>query len=290
MTDHPTGSGHRSQVRGVRHRWGHRGDEGTAVVEFALVVPIFALMLFAIVQFGMLFTGWSGLRNVVQTSARAAAIGDVGSDTTCAQGAGAPNLSTQEMICSTVDRIGDPVGTTVDAADPAEVGILVEDDFVTVCAQVEAQPFTSFFPSMHLASSSDFYIEDAGGPSATGQDPLQLPVTIRDSGQSENNTLDYTLNGAAETLVIVNGNGNGNGSYTYTDYGSLLNAIQQGTPDLTASWSSTHQLVLTAAPGSVLAITGGNAASTLGFNTQAGPVSDDTIESYNPYNLPDCAA
>ncbi len=42
-------------------------DEGSVLVEFALVFPIFALMLFGMIQFGFVFNGWTSLRNSVQT-------------------------------------------------------------------------------------------------------------------------------------------------------------------------------------------------------------------------------
>ena len=78
----------------------HRADRGAALVEFALVLPVFALMLFAMVQFGVMFAGWAQLRNAVQTGARMTAVGQV--STGCGQ------LSPPD--CTIAVQIGTPVG------------------------------------------------------------------------------------------------------------------------------------------------------------------------------------
>jgi TadE-like protein len=52
----------------------HGRDSGAALVEFALVLLPFSLMLFAMIQFGIAFTAWAQLRNEVQREARVASI------------------------------------------------------------------------------------------------------------------------------------------------------------------------------------------------------------------------
>ncbi len=72
-----------------------RSDEsGAALVEFALVVPLFALLLFGVIQFGLAFGGWASVRASVQNSARLIAIDDPGSqDSTCTALTTAPNYN-----------------------------------------------------------------------------------------------------------------------------------------------------------------------------------------------------
>ena len=41
----------------------HRDESGATLVEFALILPVFAVMLFGMIQFGLAFTGWDQLRN-----------------------------------------------------------------------------------------------------------------------------------------------------------------------------------------------------------------------------------
>ena len=58
-----------------------RRDRGQSLVEFALVLPVLAVILFAIVQFGFLFAGQVGLTNAVRDAARTAAVNQ-GADAT----------------------------------------------------------------------------------------------------------------------------------------------------------------------------------------------------------------
>lgn len=47
-----------------------RRDQGQALPEFALVVPIFFLVLFGVIQMGFLFAGQNGLSNAAREAAR----------------------------------------------------------------------------------------------------------------------------------------------------------------------------------------------------------------------------
>lgn len=60
----------------IRNRKG-KGERGQAMVEFALVLPIFLLVVFAIVDFGMGFHAWITVSNASREGAR---IGVVGAD------------------------------------------------------------------------------------------------------------------------------------------------------------------------------------------------------------------
>src|SRR5262245_56884612 len=50
-----------------------RGSRGQAMVEFALVAPIFFLLVFSVIQFGILFGGQNGLVAATRELARYAA-------------------------------------------------------------------------------------------------------------------------------------------------------------------------------------------------------------------------
>lgn len=52
-------------------------ERGQALVEFTLIVPIFLLLVFAIVDFGMGFHAWISVTNAAREGAR---IGSVGAD------------------------------------------------------------------------------------------------------------------------------------------------------------------------------------------------------------------
>jgi Flp pilus assembly protein TadG len=51
-----------------------RDERGQALVEFALVLPVFALLLFAVIQFGIVFNNYITLTDAVRTGARTAAV------------------------------------------------------------------------------------------------------------------------------------------------------------------------------------------------------------------------
>ncbi|MEX0683107.1 MAG: TadE family protein [Dehalococcoidia bacterium] len=55
------------------------GEKGQNLVEFAMVVPIFLILVFAIVDFGMGFHAWITVTNAAREGAR---IGAVGADET----------------------------------------------------------------------------------------------------------------------------------------------------------------------------------------------------------------
>ena len=53
---------------------GQRDEKGQALVEFALLVPIFLMLLFAIVDFGMGFHSWITVTNSAREGARLGAV------------------------------------------------------------------------------------------------------------------------------------------------------------------------------------------------------------------------
>jgi Flp pilus assembly protein TadG len=151
-------------------------------------------MLFGMIQFGVVFAGWTSLRNAVQTGARMAAIGDFGSFANqpaspapcpalvAAEQYGLPGSdATADAYCAIVAQIGAPIGTAASstAAPYPEVGLLVSDDttesglsseVLTVCARVPAQNLTGLF-NFGLSSTSQFLIEDLNLPANQTIDP-----------------------------------------------------------------------------------------------------------------------
>ena len=58
----------------MRRRLSTRNEDGQAMVEFALVAPILFLILFAIIQFGIVFMHSVALTDAVRTGARKASV------------------------------------------------------------------------------------------------------------------------------------------------------------------------------------------------------------------------
>jgi Flp pilus assembly protein TadG len=92
-----------------RRKLGRRQD-GQAMVEFVIVAPILLLLVFGLVQFGILFNNYVTLTDAVRTGARQAAV----------------SRSLQDPVGTTVNRVTRAAGhlktsdleVSVDAYDP----------------------------------------------------------------------------------------------------------------------------------------------------------------------------
>ena len=102
-----------------------RRQEGQAMVEFALVIPLLLLLIFGIIQFGMLFNNYLALTDAVRVGARQAAVSrtlpdPVAATTTRLQGA-ATNLKVSNLVI-TVDPY-DPLTDTPTWAQGGDVTV-----------------------------------------------------------------------------------------------------------------------------------------------------------------------
>jgi hypothetical protein len=74
----------------MRFSWRARREDGAVAVEAALVMPILALMVFGIIEFGFLLRDYAGVSNLVRTGARIASTGADHGPGTCETGPTAP--------------------------------------------------------------------------------------------------------------------------------------------------------------------------------------------------------
>jgi|GEM_PF-428348 len=88
-----------------------RGEEGASLVEFALVLPIFALFLFGMTDFGAAFQSLITLRSGVNAGARLASVNQM--DSSCASAA-------NPMQCTIQHRIG-----TLLAVNPSTIQVAI---------------------------------------------------------------------------------------------------------------------------------------------------------------------
>lgn len=66
-------------LRRITRRTG-KGEGGQSLVEFTLVLPIFLLVLFAIIDFGMAFNAWITVTNSAREGARVGTVGKPAGD------------------------------------------------------------------------------------------------------------------------------------------------------------------------------------------------------------------
>jgi Flp pilus assembly protein TadG len=105
-----------------------RSEQGQALTEFALALPILALLLFAVIQFGIAFNNYVTLTDATRAGARKAAVGRNLSNPvnacqsairTSASDLNQPDLTTS---CSSTWQMGADV--TVSATYPYKISLL----------------------------------------------------------------------------------------------------------------------------------------------------------------------
>jgi len=135
---HLSSAPHRRGAQGVRSSWSvrRRSQRGAALVEFALVLPIFALLLMGIIDFANAFNDYNSVRQGVREGARQIVVAQWDSGS-CS------GSSAQKAACLTKARIG------LDGAQ-ARVKIDLAGDYqpgedVTVCAMYQARSITGMF-------------------------------------------------------------------------------------------------------------------------------------------------
>ena len=130
------------------------GEKGQALVEFTLLVPIFLLLLFAIVDFGMGFHAWITVTNSAREGARLGVV-----------------MATEQQI---VDRVYQTSDLTNEATNmtvsvqgeqgaPGESVVVKVDydyDLITPLAGlIQFMSGDTFGPTLNLSSTADMRLE-----------------------------------------------------------------------------------------------------------------------------------
>lgn len=106
-----------------------RQEEGQALVEFALVLPLFVTLLFAIIQFGIAFHDYLVLTDAVRAGARTAAVSRTMPDPRAAGESAvrraAVNLDAPQLAVSVAAKPGWTRGSdvTVSASYPYSIDV-----------------------------------------------------------------------------------------------------------------------------------------------------------------------
>jgi Flp pilus assembly protein TadG len=85
-----------------------RNEKGQTMAEFALVLPLLAVLLFGVIQFGIVFNNYLDLTDAVRAGARKAAVSRNTSDPS-----GPTGVATQAVVNSAGDITIDPNKVTV---------------------------------------------------------------------------------------------------------------------------------------------------------------------------------
>jgi hypothetical protein len=128
------------------------GEGGQSLVEFTLVLPIFLLVLFAIVDFGMAFNAWITVTNSAREGAR---VGSVR----------APSGDIEQRVRDTAGSLGDDLTVIVtnaegDPGDSVVVDVSYGYSLITPLARILTMiSHGSIRDSFTLSSTADMRLE-----------------------------------------------------------------------------------------------------------------------------------
>jgi TadE-like protein len=165
-----------------------RNERGAALVEFALVLPLFMLLISGIIDFGNAYSDLQAVRLGVRDGGRRAAVATTGGSTGCGLtfAAGAPNTPTQQLMCLVKGSVGlssSRVRVKILFADPntgaTGASHYVRGETVIVCTMAKARSVTGMLGNMisgiGLRSKSQFRIEQVASPVL--QESEELAIT-----------------------------------------------------------------------------------------------------------------
>jgi Flp pilus assembly protein TadG len=105
-----------------------RSESGQAMTEFALVLPVLALLLFAVIQFGITFNNYITVTDAVRAGARKAAVtrgtGDPVGAVEAAVRASAAGLDQDRLDVEVESNFERGTDVTVSAAYPYSISLL----------------------------------------------------------------------------------------------------------------------------------------------------------------------
>jgi Flp pilus assembly protein TadG len=112
----------------VKKRISIRNQQGQTMTEFALVLPVLALLLFAVIQFGIVFNNYETLTDATRAGARKAAVSRQASNPAAAAETAVRNSATdlkQSNLKVTINSTWQPsADVTVTATYPYKVSLL----------------------------------------------------------------------------------------------------------------------------------------------------------------------
>jgi len=138
-------------LRRITRRTG-KGEGGQSLVEFTLVLPIFLLVLFAIMDFGMAFNAWIAVTNSAREGAR---LGSVR----------APSGDIEQRVRDTAGSLGDDLTVTVtnaegDPGDSVVVDVSYAYSLITPLADIMGMiSGGSIGDTFNLSSTADMRLE-----------------------------------------------------------------------------------------------------------------------------------
>jgi len=117
-----------AMFRRITRRTG-KGQGGQSLVEFTLVLPIFLLVLFAIIDFGMAFNAWVTVTNSAREGGRLASVGATATDVETRVRTAASSLDQGQLTVTVTNAQGTP-------GDPVVVNVSYKYSLITPLANI----------------------------------------------------------------------------------------------------------------------------------------------------------
>ena len=146
---------HAARPRGRGRRRAQRGEHGSALVEFTIVMPLLMLLIFGVVEFGLAYSNKIAVRQGVREAARQGAVGNFGPAFTTGApcyltGAGTASAHVKNLMCLAKSEIGiDNEKTRVKilsgSPDFTAPGTFAHTDSIVVCAQPPLDSVSGLF-------------------------------------------------------------------------------------------------------------------------------------------------
>jgi len=146
---------HEARPRGLGTRRAPNGERGSALVEFAIVMPILMLLVFGVIEFGLAYSNKIAVRQGVREAARQGAVGNFGPAFTTGApchltGAATASPDVKNLMCLTKSEIGiDNAKTRVKVlsglSNFAAPGTFAHTDSIVVCAQTPLDSVSGLF-------------------------------------------------------------------------------------------------------------------------------------------------
>ena len=114
--------------RGLKRRY-RRAERGQSLVEFVLVLPVFLVLLFAIIDFGMGFHAWITVTNASREGARIGAVGASTAEIENKVRSSASSLDQAKLSVTVTNAQGA-------AGDPVTVDVAYQYDLITPLSNV----------------------------------------------------------------------------------------------------------------------------------------------------------
>jgi Flp pilus assembly protein TadG len=149
------------------------------MVELAIILPLFVILVFGVIQFGLTYNNYIAVRQGTREAARQGAVGNFGSTTSCSLNGvtGSPSTDVQKLMCLAKNQIGLSYANTrvkimSGSADFTSAGTFQKGEAIIVCTEYPVDTMAKFVSPLLggavLKSKTAMRIETAYTASETG--------------------------------------------------------------------------------------------------------------------------